>query len=1002
MKTFNLLVVALVVVCNMNAADVLTEKLQRGLFEEEANHNLDAAIKEYQSVVSQAEEQRKVMATALFRLGECYRKLGRTNEANAQYERVVRDFSEQEQLVKLSRSLLPLHNTEVRRLPTGVSEDHASIKLLREEIALAEQQVRLTQSQMDAGRGTLDELLRVKQDVLRLKRLLPENNPPAQQKALLEEQIGIVQKLLNEVQRRVDVGRAPLGEEVPVKREMLALQRELSVVSDVATSFGATPPENSMSQAEAEELARVKTLAKNSPDLLQSSGKDGLSQLQLAARDGHYSVVEFILSHGVTANGPEHASSSPLLLAAGRGHLRIVQLLLDKGADVNAASSAGPTMFSSVSGNFIGQTALMSACENGFRSVVELLLERGADVNRASDFNTIALHYAALKGRASIAELLLKRGSKTDVISKDQTRFQDWPQFSMYGATPLHLAVERGFTALVELLLKSGASASISNYAQFTPLHLAASLPNTAICGLLLDKGADPNAEDRDGNTPLSIAIGNKRPETVALLVAKGADVNRPIVVKSHTSYPQYPLHLAILSTSREVLDVLLAAKPNLEVINRSGYTPLVQVLASQSPSVALAEDLLAAGANPNNAAVNTLPIWYCIGKGPRIVGALLRHGANPNVLGYDARTPLSSIQESINNALRSSSEPQVIADLRETEQLLRKHGANENLRRLSAIDYTRPAWTRYPEKIFFRGTNDYNRYTLFEMLAQVFGSGSAVPFPDFSRVNLERLEGTNAKPRELALNVEEMIRRGECSNDVWLEWGDRISFPELDHPLNESWPGISKEMRDLLIQCGTRRVQIVVKQETNVVKLVPNMSQPVPGAGASYGGPGAVIGGAAVPLNTTPGGARPTVPTSAIVQPQPTMTREQAEAIIENRRQALQSQNNNRLPPPTGLTPVIGNQSPIVADPPGKFEKTLLTCRLKEVVYGANVLRASSDPARVRVIRRGLNSTNEWRIDLTKVALPGESRTADSPAIQPAHDLWLRDGDVIEIPDKQ
>src|SRR5688500_20207661 len=102
MKTFKIFVVALVFAFHASAADTLTEKLQRGLFEEEANHNLDAAIKEYQSVVAQSDEQRKVTATALFRLGECYRKLGRTNEANAQYQRILRDFSEQEQLVKLA------------------------------------------------------------------------------------------------------------------------------------------------------------------------------------------------------------------------------------------------------------------------------------------------------------------------------------------------------------------------------------------------------------------------------------------------------------------------------------------------------------------------------------------------------------------------------------------------------------------------------------------------------------------------------------------------------------------------------------------------------------------------------------------------------------------------------------------------------------------------------------------------------------------------------------
>src|SRR3954471_3166679 len=89
-----------------HSAEGLTQTLQHGLFEEEANQNLDAAVKVYQSVVAQSDEQRKVIATALFRLGECYRKLGKTNEATAQFRRLLRDYSDQEQLTTLSRETL--------------------------------------------------------------------------------------------------------------------------------------------------------------------------------------------------------------------------------------------------------------------------------------------------------------------------------------------------------------------------------------------------------------------------------------------------------------------------------------------------------------------------------------------------------------------------------------------------------------------------------------------------------------------------------------------------------------------------------------------------------------------------------------------------------------------------------------------------------------------------------------------------------------------------------
>src|ERR1043165_6347549 len=90
----------------LGATNDLSTALQKGLFEEEANHNLSAAIQAYQAVVNQLDEDRKLAATAVFRLGECYRKQGNTNQANLQYERVLREFTDQTPIVTLSRQYL--------------------------------------------------------------------------------------------------------------------------------------------------------------------------------------------------------------------------------------------------------------------------------------------------------------------------------------------------------------------------------------------------------------------------------------------------------------------------------------------------------------------------------------------------------------------------------------------------------------------------------------------------------------------------------------------------------------------------------------------------------------------------------------------------------------------------------------------------------------------------------------------------------------------------------
>src|SRR5438105_4748907 len=80
------------------ATNDLTGLLQKGLFEEEANRDLTAAISDYQSLASAFDKDRQLAATAIFRLGECYRKLGKTNEALLQYQRIVKEFGDQQPL----------------------------------------------------------------------------------------------------------------------------------------------------------------------------------------------------------------------------------------------------------------------------------------------------------------------------------------------------------------------------------------------------------------------------------------------------------------------------------------------------------------------------------------------------------------------------------------------------------------------------------------------------------------------------------------------------------------------------------------------------------------------------------------------------------------------------------------------------------------------------------------------------------------------------------------
>ena len=112
------------------ATNDLTSALQKGLFEEEANRNLDAAISNYQALATQFDQDRQIAATAIFRLGECYRKLGRDNDAVVQYQRIIREFSDQQTLATLSRQNLTALNAAVpAQLPAPVDTSNFQQRL---------------------------------------------------------------------------------------------------------------------------------------------------------------------------------------------------------------------------------------------------------------------------------------------------------------------------------------------------------------------------------------------------------------------------------------------------------------------------------------------------------------------------------------------------------------------------------------------------------------------------------------------------------------------------------------------------------------------------------------------------------------------------------------------------------------------------------------------------------------------------------------------------------
>jgi beta-lactamase regulating signal transducer with metallopeptidase domain/DNA-binding beta-propeller fold protein YncE len=98
----------------MTLTDAQTEKPGvSSTQKDQTNGSVANAMRDYQTAIAAYEKDqqlaakdRQEAAAAVFRLGETYRRLGKTDEANAQYQRIVHEFPEQAEFAGVSQQYL--------------------------------------------------------------------------------------------------------------------------------------------------------------------------------------------------------------------------------------------------------------------------------------------------------------------------------------------------------------------------------------------------------------------------------------------------------------------------------------------------------------------------------------------------------------------------------------------------------------------------------------------------------------------------------------------------------------------------------------------------------------------------------------------------------------------------------------------------------------------------------------------------------------------------------
>ena len=601
------------------AADPVSDALQKGLFEEEANHNLDAAIKAYQSVIDQTAEQRKLTATAVFRLGECYRKLNKTNEAVALYHRVIREFSDASTLANLSEQNLNALGSNVPRASGLAAATSAEAEEIEKIKAMIKYSPDLINAPHQSGITPLS-------------------------RAALSGYLAVARFLLD---NKAEVNARDQDGTTPIHR---AAESGHKAMVELLLDRGADVNVRDKKQDQPLHLATVKgyrsiveLLVSHKADV-NGEGESDRTPIYLAARYGHAAIARFLLDHGAGLNTVSEGGRTPLHIACREGNVEMITLALEGGGDVNAQDSQGwsalhHALFRSPDviklllrykpdlelqtrdgpgGN--GYTPLMTAAANSSVPIesLELLLQAGADPNKSGATTPLMAAVQALYPKK--VQLLLQHKTEPDKAVKDVTPL-GWALHTP--GRPIPPDQKPKLAEIAELLRKHGAkdegvavaappvqhpirppvfrddqAQEIERLQQLikdspdlingrdnqnqTAMHRAAAAGQTNVIKFLLTNRAEVNIRDKErwGSMPLHKAVLSGRKHVVELLLANGADVHatgsegQDRGDEISLAYCQ-PLHMAVMQGNQAIVEILMDAKADVNARDYRGRTPL-------------------------------------------------------------------------------------------------------------------------------------------------------------------------------------------------------------------------------------------------------------------------------------------------------------------------------------------------------------------------------------------------------------------------------------------
>jgi len=278
----------------------------------------------------------------------------------------------------------------------------------------------------------------------------------------------------------------------------------------------------------------------------------GLSALHFAARQGSMASAEALLAAGADVN--QHGAgdkTTPIIVAAVNGHFDLVSFLLDKGANPNLVSEAGMFPLYAVINtqwqprSFYPQPRAYLQQKTDYLTLMKKLLDKGADPNmriyrkpwfteynfellRTDDSGATAFWRAAYGADIAAMKLLVEHGADPNIRTMkiaSRGNFQGGTRGGSDADPSGRPPMPTGGPGATPLIAVAGTGYSegfAGNAHRYAPTGLFA-----AVKYLVEEHGADVNAEDEDGNTAVHNAASRGDNEMIHYLVSKGADVKK-------------------------------------------------------------------------------------------------------------------------------------------------------------------------------------------------------------------------------------------------------------------------------------------------------------------------------------------------------------------------------------------------------------------------------------------------------------------------------------------